>query len=306
MTSPFPTKFVAQATDIILADVSSSREFQLLKGSQLILKESYSYDTDHRIRITGLADTLTQCLFGTLAEGEQLNAKADFTLRLTGEEDQTETLYAQRLLNPRDPQGAKVVLMAAPNGNCYPGVPLLVTVIGEVTVGLTGTTKTTTIGEEDKVVTADCDPAKLFPEDWTAGTALNIGSEALRRILPKPCDDAVVVRFLNRYDMPETLVAAYMQEKPAAQDDVSLMYSQRTRFSVTSSTEYTLKSGPLHHPDEYDTWQDLLLSRRAQIRWQDQWTDIVITKSNYTRQRRRAYGSEVEVSFQTANPLMLL
>ena len=37
MNNPFITKFAAQAGDISLTDVITSREFQLLKGSQLIL-----------------------------------------------------------------------------------------------------------------------------------------------------------------------------------------------------------------------------------------------------------------------------
>lgn len=306
MNNPFATKFAAQAVDIILDEVSNSKEFQLLKGNQLILKESYSYDADHRIRITGLADVLSQALYGTLTVGEQLNAKASFTAKLTGEEDVTATVYAMRLLNPKDPQGQKNVLVAAGNGVCHPGTQLLVTVIGKVTVGLTGTTKTKSIGTAGKVVTVDCDPKILFPDDWEDGVALNIGSEAAYRILPKPCDDAVEVRFLNRYDMPETLVARHLTEKPAATDDTSTMYGLRTRFDVQSSTEYSLASGPLHHADQYDTWQDLLTSRKAQVYWQGQWIDIVVTKSNYTRQRRQFYGGQVEISFQTANPLMIL
>jgi hypothetical protein len=125
-------------------------------------------------------------------------------------------------------------------------------------------------------------------------------------ILPLASQDAIDVRFLNRYDVMESLMAAYITEKPTTQDNVSLMGGRRTRFSVKSNTDYTLFSGRLNCQEEFDTWQDLLTSRKAQIYWKDQWVDIIITKGNYTRQRRQFYGSQVEISFQTANPLMLL
>jgi len=306
MNNPFTTKFAAQAGDITLSNVDTSREFQLLKGSQLILKETYSYDTDHNIRITGLADVLTQALYGTLTVGEQLNAKSAFTCKLTGEEDVTATLYAMRLLNPRDPSGLKSVLAVAGNGVCYPDVQKLVTVIGAVSVSLVGTSSTTTIGTANKVTTVNCDPKVLFPSNWQNGRALNIGNELLLQILPAPCSDRVLVRFLNRYDMPETLLAHHMTEKASATDDISTMYGMRTRFGVQSGTEYTLHSGTLYHDDEQDTWQDLLLARKAQVLWQGQWTDIVVTKSNFTRQRQQFHRKNIEISFQTANPLMIL
>lgn len=306
MNNPFVTKFAAQAADIILTGVSTSRTLQLLKGSQLILKETYNYDTDGGIRVSGLADVLTQALYGELIVGVQNNAQASVTVKMTGEADITSTLYTQRLLNPRDPQGQKVVLAAACNGVCYPGTQKLVTVIGQVTVGLVGTNRTVIIGNVGQVTTVDCDPAVLFPQYYDDGTALNIGSELLLKILPAVCADNVCVRFLNRYDVPETVVANYMTDKPQAQDDTAMMFGRRTRFDVKSTSEYTLYSGQLHHEDEVDTWQDLLTARKAQVLLYGQWNDVVITKSNLSRDRRNFHGSKIEISFQTANPLLLL
>ena len=125
-------------------------------------------------------------------------------------------------------------------------------------------------------------------------------------ILPGPCDDAVPVRFLNRYDVMESLVAAYMTEKPSVQADTGQMYGKNTRFTVKSATEYTLHSGRLRHQEQFDTWQDLLTSRKAQVYLHEAWHDIVVSKSNFTRNRRRFYGSQVEISFQTANPYLTL
>jgi hypothetical protein len=55
-----------------------------------------------------------------------------------------------------------------------------------------------------------------------------------------------------------------------------------------------------------DTWQDLLTARKAQVLLYGQWNDVVITKSNLSRDRRNFHGSKIEISFQTANPLLLL
>ena len=125
-------------------------------------------------------------------------------------------------------------------------------------------------------------------------------------ILPALCAECVPVRFLNRYDVMESVIAQVITEKPTVNDETALMYGQRTRFSVKSSTEYTIKSGLLKYKDQFDTWQDLLTSRKAQILMHDQWIDIIINKSNYTRHRRDFYGSQVELSFQTANPYLTL
>lgn len=306
MNNPFTTKFAAQVGDIVVQHCETSKTLQLLKGSQLILKETYNYDTDRQIRVGGLADVITQAVYGSLETGEQTAAKAAFTLKMTGEEDITATIYAMRLQNPRDPSGLKVVMVAAPRGVCHPGTQQLVTVIGTVTVGLVGTDLTTTIGTADTVTTVDCDPAVLFADNYQEGKALDIGDELLLEIVSPVCEDQVEVRFLNRYDVPQTLVAQYMEEKPQAQDDTSMMYGRRTRFDVKSACEYTLHSGQLHDASETDSWQDLLMSRKAQVRVHGQWHDIVVTKSNVTRQRLKFHGPKIDITFQTANPLLLL
>ena len=156
------------------------------------------------------------------------------------------------------------------------------------------------------VWTQNYDPALLFPSDYHHGAWLDIRGEQRVRILPYVGDEFVTVRFLNRYDMPESLTAAYMTEKPSVTDDTAQMFGNKARFSVKSATEYTLHSGRLYSDWQYDTWQDLLTSRKAQLLWHGQWIDIVVTKGNYTRNRREMYRTQVEVSFQTANPLMTI
>lgn len=304
-----PSKFAADCQDILITDTDQSRTFSLLKDGALIMSETYNYDAEGNIRISGLADILSQSLYGELKEGEQSHATATFEFQVDGLTRFRKNVCSMRLQNVKDPDGEKLVLAAGTNGVCHPGKPLLLTVIGRVSARISrpgSTLKETSIGESGKVTTVDCDPKKIFPSHYNDGTYIVIGEEITRQILPQPCDDGVTVRFLNRYDMPECVTAAYWTEKPAVSDDTALMYGRKTRFSVKSTTDYTLYSGRFRTERQFDTWQDLLTSRKAQLLWRGQWVDIVITKGNYTRHRRQMYGSQVEISFQTANPLMTI
>lgn len=312
----FPTKFAADVKDVLITGASESRSVQLTKGEQLILNETYHYDNDGNIRIGGLAEVISLSLYGELDERSQSHARDYFTLSIYNEDPIQCMLYAMRLQNPHDPDGTKNLMAVAEETACYPGRPHLITAITRTTVSLlswSGAVLESDIvgpsvpqGRPQPVWTTDCDPKKLFPDSYRYGAWLDIGGEQRVRILPQASDEFVTVRFLNRYDMPESLTAAYMTEKPSVTDDTAQMFGNKTRFSVKSATEYTLHSGRLYSDWQYYTWQDLLTSRKAQLLWHGQWIDIVITKGNYTRKHREMYRTQAEVSFQTANPLMTI
>lgn len=304
-----PSKFAADCQDILITGAEASKAFALLKDGTSILSETYNPDADSEIRIAGLSQILSQSLYGELQEGVQGHAAATFEFKIDGTTQFRKTVCAMRLQNPKDPEGMKDVLAAGVDGVCYPGHPLLITVIGSTVVRIARpghNLGSVSIGTSGRVTTVDCDPAKLFPGTYRQGAFIDVGNEIERRIMHQPCDDLVTVRFLNRYDMPECVTARYMTEKPSAQDDVSMMFGRKIRFGVKSTTEYTIASGRLATDDQFDTWQDLLTSRKAQVLWEGHWIDIIITKSNYARQRRKFYGSQIEISFQTANPYTTL
>lgn len=303
-----PSKFAADCQDILITDTEESKTFTLEKDGTPILSETYNPDGNNQIRITGLSHVLSQSLYGELKEGVQGHATGTFDFKINDQTRFHKSVCSMRFQNPNDPEGDKVVLTAGTDGVCYPGQPLLLTVIGAVTVRIARPQHnlgSTSIGTNGQVTTVDCDPRKLFPSLWSNATFIDLGNEIERQIM-QPCDDMVTVRFLNRYDMPECVTARYMTEKPSVKDDVSMMYGRKVRFGVTSTTEYTIASGSLKSIDQFDTWQDLLTSRKAQILWHGQWIDIIITKSNYTRHRRAFHSSQVEIAFQTANPYMTL
>lgn len=312
MNDPYPqSRFAADGDDMVISGLSQSIGFQLRVNGVTVMNETYNYDTQGQVAIRGLAGVLSQCLYGTLIMGGQPNASATVEFLVDGSVAWSKTLYAMRMQNPVDPQGEKRLLAVARRTVCHPGSPHVLTFIGQQTASLCsadGTVlRSVSVGQSGTVYAEDCDPRRLFPNDWQRGAYVSFcGGEQLAYIAGAVCEDNVPVRFLNRYDVPESVVAAYIEEKPQTQDDVSLMYGRRVRFTVKSATDYTLKSGLLHHPEEYDAWQDLLTSRKAQVFVHGQWTDIVVTKPNYSRLRRRHYGTQVQVTFQTANPYVTL
>lgn len=317
ITDPYPqSKFAIDGKDIVVEGLENSITFAIeVEGLGFIINETYNYDNDGRVVIRGIADLMSRCVYGELNIGKQANAyRNGASFYINGREKFARGIYASRFKNPYDPNGHKYVMAVAPRRICYPGHPFYVSVIGQHSVALYNTNGQMLAreitgapsSEGGAVYTSDYDPSIIFANQYQNAAYMIIRNEMRVDIAREGCPDAVDVRFLNRYDVMESLVAHHMTEKPAVQDNVSLMDGRRTRFTVKSNTDYTLYSGRLKHQEEFDTWQDLLTSRRAQILWKGQWVDIIVTKANYTRQRRHFYGSQVEISFQTANPSMLL
>lgn len=311
---PCHSRFAADIRDIVITGLSNSIEFALLVGNKIVLQETYNYDSDGAVAIRGLADVVSSVLYGDLITGTQEHARASVDFYIDDERLYSHTMFASRMRNPRDPDGTKNVLIMAGHTVCHPGTPFYVTTIGRRTLSLynaNGTLAVSTMigyndGNGDLVHTQDCDPSKIISGPWKAGGHMMIGGEVRVDILPPADERMVPVRFLNRYDVMESLTAAYMTEKPSASDNVSQMYGRQTRFATASATEYTLYSGRLRHADQYDTWQDLLTSRKAQVWVHGQWHDILVTKANFTRQRRLFYGPQVELLFKTADPTLIL
>lgn len=313
---PYPqSKFAIDGQDIVVDGLENSISFMIgVSGSGIIVNETYNYDNDGQVVIRGISDLMAKCVYGELTTGRQVNAKKTVDFYINDEVLFTRGIYASRLHNPFDPNGQKYVMAVASRRICYPGHPFYVTAIGQHEVKLyhpngsliTTVTAGAPSSEGGAVYTTDYDPAVLFPNHYQQAAYMEIRDEMRVDIFRNNQPDAVDIRFLNRYDVMESVIAHYMTEKPAVQDDVSMMGGKRTRFSVKSNTDYTLFSGKLIFQEEFDTWQDLLASRKAQILMHGLWQDIIITKSNYTRQRRQFYSSQVELTFQTAKTSMLL
>jgi len=275
--SLFPTKFVC---DVGTAEISTNDtlEVTLTVGGTVVLRETYS-PVNGQIVIRGLRSVLEAAIYGDL--NDVSHASAAVTLTAGNNTVATRTLYASRLKNPRDPGGTKTVLLA--------GDIVAVSDGSDFVCG-------------DMVYTTTNGIQPLSAEEVTDGQVLETGTRVWvdRTTCPERC---VAVRFLNRYDVPQTMMTARpLDVKPAFEDKTAYYGGQRVRYSVEQKDEYTLRSGAIHSQQEYASWADLVTSRKAEVWYEGHWIPIIVTKSNFTVVRRSAGRPCVEITFQMADP----
>lgn len=278
----FPTKFVADVgTGTYYSN--DTQEVTLTVNETVVLRETYS-PANGQITIGGLRSVLEAAIYGDLDTGTQPWASANVALASVGSAviSESRMLYASRLRNPRDPEGAKT-LMAAGDLVAVAGAsglitPVLYTHINGITVEteiLTRATGGQLLGDDIRL--------------WVEHTACP--------------EKAVCVRFLNRYDVPQTMMTPVpLDIKPGFQDQTAMLHGQNVRYSVEQNDEYILRSGTIHSELEYASWQDLITSRKAEVLMHGQWQPIVISKANYTQVRRSMGRNRVEISFKMADP----
>lgn len=280
--SLFPTKFVA---DVGLATVysDSTLDAVLRVNGTTVLHETYS-PADGVITIGGLRSVLEAAIYGELGTEAQNHAAALVTLTV-GTQTFTPpggTLYASRLRNPRDPSGSHT-LMAA-------GDLVAVAHGGQL---ITPATYARIAG------------GAVMVQSVTKGSGtVSIGDGLTLHIVETACPEkAVAIRFLNRYDVPQTMMTPEPIEiKPAFEEQTALLYGQRVRYGVTQNDEYTLRSGEIHSELEYASWNDLVTSRRAEVLRYGQWLPILMTKSDYTQVNRSMGRNRIKIGFRMADP----
>ena len=271
----FPTKFVC---DVGTAVVQSQDTLAatLTVGGTTILSETYS-PANGQIVVRGLRSVLEAAIYGDLESVSHASAAVVFTI---GSNTASKTLYAARLKNPRDPQGTKTTLVAGD----------IVAVVKSDGTFLVAPIYTTTSGIQTVSTVPD--------NGSTIGDGLHIWVD--RTTCPERC---VAVRFLNRYDVPQTMMTIQpLDVKPAFHDQTQLYLGNRVRYSVEQQDEYTLRSGVIHSQSEYASWADLVTSRKAEVYYEGQWLPIIVTKSNFTVIRRSMGRPHVEISFRMADP----
>lgn len=306
-----PTKFVGDMGDMILSSADSV-EFQLLKGGTLILKENYS-PANGQIRIGGLSAVIDTVLYGELKNsGAQANLSADFTFKVGDATLLTKKLYASHQINTLDRNGAKNILSHARQDVCYPGFTHPLSIIYTATAKLCAadgsTIATNTLYKGANVRTINCDPAVLFPQNYSNGAyiryetgAADGGDVFTSYIDHRRYADASLIRFLNMYDAPESLLVKQpIEVKPQSKDDVGVSYGTRNRYSIEPTDEYTASSGLLASLSEYHVWRDFSMSRKAEILHEGEWLPILVTKSNFTRLTGGDNLGEAKISFQMA------
>ena len=279
--SLFPTKFVA---DVGILQISSNDTVNasLTVNGTVVLSEKYS-PANGQITIRGLRNVLEAAIYGEL--GSAQNHAAAIVQLTVGSQSFTPPggyLFASRLKNPRDPNGSNSIMAAGdlvavsgPNGFITPATYTYIS-------GTTVLVQALSSGTDGQTLV---NGLKL----WIDHTACP--------------EKAVAVRFLNRYDVPQTMMTVEpLQIKPGFQDKTSMMYGNHVRYSVEQNDEYILKSGQIHSEAEYASWSDLITSRKAEVLMNGQWLPILITKANYTQVKRSMGMNRVEISFKMADP----
>lgn len=278
----FPTKFVC---DVGTAAVSSqdTLEATLTVDGTVILSEQYS-PANGQIIVRGLRTVLEAAIYGDLTDVSHAHADVVFTI---GNQSAERTLYAARLRNPRDPLGNKTVLAAG---------DIVAVADNSQDDFLSGELVYTTTNGIQHLACEEVVDGQLI------GDGLHVWVERTECI-----DRAVAVRFLNRYDVPQNMMTPQpLDIKPAFQDQTQLYLGRRVRYSVEAQDEYILRSGVIHSQAEYASWADLVTSRRAEVWYEGQWLPIIVTKSNFTVQRRSMGRPIVEISFRMADPRQAL
>jgi hypothetical protein len=281
MSQIFPTKFVADVGTLELS-ASDTQQVTLTVGGVTVLSETYS-PANGTIIIRGLRSVLEAAIYGNL-DGAQSHASAAVQLKVgtTTYIPPGGNLFASRLRNPRDPSGNNTILAAG-------DLVAVASASGFITPAKYCRINNTDIRVE--TVSSGTDKVSL-------GNGITLWIE--RTACP---EKAVAVRFLNRYDVPQTMMTPEpLQVKPGFQDQTSLMYGNRVRYAVEQNDEYTLHSGKIHSESEYASWSDLVTSRKAEVLMNGQWLPILITKANYTQVRRSIGMNRVEISFKMADP----
>lgn len=281
--SLFPTKFVCDV-DVATFASQNTVDATLTVDGVVVLNERYS-PANGLITVRGLRSVLEAAIYGDLESISNAHAAVVFSAvnGSTTVYTESKTLYAARLKNPRDKNGTKTTLVAGD----------IVGVVYEVDYDfLSG----------EVIYTTTSGIQHLAIEDVTNGQLIGDGLKLWVERTTCP-DRGVCVRFLNRYDVPQTMMTPLpLDIKPAFQDQTQLYLGQRVRYSVESQTEYILRSGRIHRFEEYASWDDLITSRKAEVWYEGQWIPIIVTKSNFTAQRRSAGMPCVEITFRMADP----
>lgn len=284
--SLFPTKFVADVGILELSGQTDTLQATLNVAGVTVLNEKYS-PANGAIIVRGLRQILEAAIYGEIAEGQQTHAAADVVLAI-GSHVYSKRLFSSRLRNPDDPEGLKTIMAAGD-----------IVAVASHDGFLTSPLYTSISG--NNVITTALSLSTVSP---TGQTNTLIGDDIHIWIDFSECpEQCVAIRFLNRYDVPQTMMTTRpLDIKPGFNDQTAMMYGQRIRYTIEQTDEYTLHSGPIHSMKEYASWYDLITSRKAELLVNNQWLPIIVKKSNFQIARRSMGMKPVEITFQMADP----
>ena len=312
---PCPTKFAADMVDLVISSDDTIDFLLQTSDGTSILQEKYN-PANATIRIGGLPRVINTVLYGQLIEeGGQDHISASFSFLVDGQPIIPDVrLYAAHLQNPLDPSGLFTLLSPSRQDVCHPSFPHPLTFLSTTTAtlfALDGTTlNTAQVGSSVSPYTANCDPARLFPNDFQQAASIVYqggGDRFISHIDHRSYPDATLFIYLNRYDAPETLLARTpLSVKPSTVDDTAIVDGVEQRFFCQPDDEYTASSGALFSPSEYYQWRELVRSRRVAVLQQGQWIPIIVKKASFSHNLKGAALDNVSFQFKLANPRQIL
>ena len=304
--SPFRTKFSGDMTDLIISS-EDSITFEMKVDGSRIIHEQYSPDGNMQIRVSGIADALLACIYGSIDSEQQAHAAATVELLVDDVQISSQTVYCSRMRNVTDMGGANTILTHGRKDSCMPGTPHVLTMISTCTVRLKDTNGSTlgssTAGTSAMVKAVDCDPAVLFPGQWRDGHLMDFGNGQHITYIDRHNSPGLTFRFLNMYDMPESVTALPSAAvKPGIKANDDMMYGITRRFDIQTADTYECRSPRLCSYDEALKWRDLMAARRAQVHFYGEWVDIVVERPNFqTGLLRTDVGGHAKFTFTLAD-----
>ena len=315
---PCPTKFVGDMVDMILTTDEASLDFQLKRGNEVVLEENY-VQSQGSVRISGLDKVIGSLLKGELKnDGSQYGYSDTFTFKIGETTALTKTMCQSHRANVEDWNGAKHILSPGTMDICYPGKAHPLTFIPQSNKLFTAKLysasgallETVTEADPGVVYTRNCQPDALFPVNYADGVRIvyTSGSETFQSFIDKRSyPDGLLFRYLNMYDVPESLLAKKaMSVKPNFTDEVALINGQQQRFAVEPDDEYTANSGAIIGQAQYTQWRELITSRQVEVLWGSHWVPVTITRSNFERVYRSSTVDGVTFSFKMANKKIVI
>ena len=311
---PGTVELAADMPDYII-DTDSTITFAVQLAGQTILTEEYVPDAAYQVRVRKLGRFCAKALWGIWPEGNttyQQHLSGTFSFLINGQKDTDTYVLFSRFTTKKKPESPGV-LSSIGEKVTRPGVPEYASfclssgqAVNVTATDLSGRVSVkslyTQVGEE-MVCSLDVSYYRikdLFPDmDFYHYTV----EDLMFHIDRTAYAERFIFRFLNMFDVPETVCAVgSMILKGTDDSETGFMWGVERKFVVNPSDEYTVNSGVIFRQSDYRLWHDFLGAQQVQISIDGFWYDIIITNQNYERDFHKNVLKAVEFTFRFADP----
>lgn len=329
--SPELYDFTGRMEEIVLdSDVTVSVVGKV--NGKPILEEEYSPDAKNLIRMRGLRNLCSLCLWGESLSyrGEQVHHGAQFSFTIGVERTINRWLYLSNRWTKRIPS------LCGPLTDCrrritYPGTTEIVsgfpwrksivdehdetTYLSYITYHVTTAdgrilsreVKLTVDGSMEYAYTIETGVEALeqlfgvsgitqFAIEFNGGKAEFL---VCRDVVPR----LINLRFRNLYDLPEMLHSTGdIQFEAANESETNVVDGISRKYGIKPKDSYKLLSGAMRLGEEFRLWRDLVNSNEVELYVDGYgWVPILITKQKLQGDLHRQELKEAEVTFEIAD-----